>query len=196
MRKLFLADIDDCLLRSDPNIIKVYIKSIKIVDGKKVEEKIGLSTEEFAKIDDKTVEYDISEFRNSEKVYASIVKGKPLFNNLRIMDVFIKQGYKVAFLTARGMQEVVKQAIKDFILWRDENGELKSISEVLEEDRCAAVSDELFNYEGNSIEEKKKNIIKKCCQNYDSVTFMDDSEKNIEAARELNLDNLILIKAL
>lgn len=77
---IIVFDIDDTLLRVDPEIMRVYKKE----PGKK---EIALSTEEFAK--DPDVEehrdwFDYRDFNNPTKVYTSIINGTPLIRNLRI----------------------------------------------------------------------------------------------------------------
>ena len=42
---------------------------------------------------------------------------------------------------------------------------------------------------------KKGNVLKKLCKKYDRVVFVDDDQKNVNAAKGLNIDNLKVIKA-
>ena len=42
---------------------------------------------------------------------------------------------------------------------------------------------------------KKGNVLKKLCKEYDRVVFVDDDNKNVNAARGLNIKNLKVIKA-
>ena len=58
-----------------------------------------------------------------------------------------------------------------------------------------AVNDDYKNYPGENDAEKKGNILKKLCKEYDKVVFVDDDRKNINAARGLKIDNLKVIKA-
>ena len=109
---IIVFDIDDTLLKANPEVIKVYKKQ----NGKEIE----LSTEDFAKdpdagIKEKNHLFDFRDFHNPIKVYNSIISGTPLIKNLKIMDSYIEAGYDFCFLTARGAEETVKKALKDFL---------------------------------------------------------------------------------
>ena len=43
--------------------------------------------------------------------------------------------------------------------------------------------------------DKKANVLIKLCKEYDKVVFVDDDKKNVNAARNLNIKNLKVIKA-
>ena len=54
----------------------------------------------------------------------------------------------------------------------------------------------LFQYIKNFMIIKTKiNILIKLCKKYDRVVFVDDDRKNVNAARNLNIKNLKVIKA-
>ena len=91
---IIVFDIDDTLLKANPEVIKVYKKQ----NGKEIE----LSTEEFAKdpdagIKEKVHLFDFRDFHNPTKVYNSIITGTPLIKNLKIMDSYIEAGYDFCF---------------------------------------------------------------------------------------------------
>ena len=190
---LIVFDIDDTLLKVDPNMMAVYKKE----PGK---QEIRLTTEEFAKDPDAEDEskkswFDFRDFVDPIKVYNSIISGTPLIKNLRIMDDYIKAGYDFCFLTARGCEETIKKAIGDFLKFRDEDGALKKLGDSFKKTFSHAVNDEIKKYPGNTDAEKKGNVLKKLCKKYDRVVFVDDDTKNISAARDLNIKNLKVIKA-
>ena len=190
---LIVFDIDDTLLKVDPNMMAVYKKE----PGKP---EIRLTTEEFAKDPDAEDEskkswFDFRDFVDPIKVYNSIISGTPLIKNLRIMDNYIKAGYDFCFLTARGCEETIKKAIGDFLKFRDEDGALKKLGDSFKKTFSHAVNDEIKKYPGSTDAEKKGNVLKKLCKKYDRVVFVDDDTKNISAARNLSIKNLKVIKA-
>ena len=193
IKGLIVFDIDDTILKVDSKMMSVYKKE----PGK---QEIALTTDEFAK--DKDAEdptkkdwFDYRDFQDPIKVYNSIISGTPLIKNLKIMDDYIKAGYDFCFLTARGCEDVIKKAIGDFLKFRDEDGALKDLGNTFKKTFSHAVNDEIKNYPGKTDAEKKGNVLKKLCKKYDRVVFVDDDNKNISAARELNIKNLKVIKA-
>ena len=186
-----LFDLDDCLLKADGSLIGIWKE-------KPGEQPIRLSTEQYAKDPDAATHKDwfsYKEFRDPEKVYASIVGGTPLLRQLRLLDAHVKANYDIAFLTARGLQDVVDKALKVFLKYRDKDGNLQPIGDKLKSDISAAVNDEFKAYPGATDPEKKANIIKKVCQSYDKVKFVDDDLKNVQAAKALKIPNLQVILA-
>lgn len=193
IKGLIVFDIDDTILKVDPSLMGVYKK----VPGK---QEIRLTTDEFAK--DKDAEdpdkkswFDYRDFRDPVKVYNSIISGTPLIKNLKIMDDYIQAGYDFCFLTARGCEETIKKAIGDFLKFRDEDGALKELGDSFKKTFSHAVNDEIKKYPGKTDAEKKGNVLQKLCRKYDRVVFVDDDNKNVNAARELNIKNLKVIKA-
>lgn len=188
---IIVFDIDDTLLRVDPDIMKVYKKE----PGKN---EVALSTEQFAKdpdVEDHRDWYDYRDFRNPIKVYTSIINGTPLIKNLRIMDDYVDAGYDFCFLTARSCEEVVKKALDDFLLHKGSDGEFKKLGDTFNKMMSHAVNDDIKKYPGKSDAEKKANILRELCNKYDKVVFVDDDHKNIRAAKGLKIDNLKVIKA-
>lgn len=193
IKGLIVFDIDDTILKVDPNIMKIY----KRVPGKKVKE---LTTEDFAKDPDaadpdKRSWFDLTDFNTPIKVYNSIISGTPLIRNLKIMDDYVRAGYDFCFLTARSCEEVVKRAISDFLKMRSEDGKLKELGDSFKKTFSHAVNDQIKKYPGRTDAEKKANILKKLCKEYDKVVFVDDDTKNVHAARNLKISNLKVIKA-
>jgi len=188
---LIVFDIDDTLLRVKPDSIRIYKKDPNT--GKE----IALTTEEFAKDPDIANHkdwFDFRDFHDELKVYNSIIEGTPLIKNLRIMDSYIKAGYHFCFLTARGCEEAVKKALRDFLRYKDEEGE-HELEDIFKETLSHAINDVYKEYPGKSDAEKKANVLKDLCDKYDKVIFVDDDTKNIQYARGLQLDNLKVIQA-
>ncbi len=193
VRGLIVFDIDDTILKVDSSIMSIYKKE----PGKS---EVKLSTEEFAKDPDaedpsKRDWFDYRDFKDPVKVYNSIISGTPLIKNLKIMDDYVNAGYDFCFLTARSCEDTVKKALSDFLLVRDENGILKELGDSFKKIMSHAVNDEYKKYPGKTDAEKKANILIKLCKKYDRVVFVDDDKKNVNAARELNIKNLKVIKA-
>ena len=192
IKGLIVFDIDDTLLKVDSSMMSIY----KTVDGKTIK----LSTEDFAKDPDaadpsKRDLFDLKDFYDPVKVYNSIISGTPLISNLKIMDAYIRAGYDFCFLTARGCEEIIKKALGDFLEFRDEDGKLKELGNIFKKTFSHAVNDEIKKYPGKTDAEKKGNVLKKLCKKYDRVVFVDDDKKNVNAARNLNIKNLKVIKA-
>lgn len=193
VKGLIVFDIDDTILKVDPNMMSIYKKE----PGKS---EIKLTTDEFAKDPDaedpsKRDWFDYRDFKDPVKVYNSIISGTPLIKNLKIMDDYVNAGYDFCFLTARSCEDTVKKALSDFLLVRDENGLLKELGDSFKKIMSHAVNDEYKKYPGKTDAEKKANILIKLCKKYDRVVFVDDDKKNVNAARELNIKNLKVIKA-
>ncbi len=188
---ILVLDIDDTLLSANPDVIKIY----KSFNGGK---EIPLTTGQFANDPDKGkpgFKFDIRDFRDPQKVYDSIVKGTPKLKNLKLMDAYIRAGYKVCFLTARGLQDTVEKALKNFLRTRDNSGELVELGKIFKTSLSAAVNDEAKKYPGKNDGEKKANVLKNLCSKYNKVVFVDDDPRNIVSARELKIPNLTVVKA-
>ena len=188
-------DIDDNLLKADSSNIKIWKK----VNGKE----IPLSTDEFAKDDGKNpdgswkpgVTYDYREFRDAKKVKDSIEKAKPIMPTLKALDNYIQQGYDFCFLTARGMEKEVGDALNNFLRYRDKNGELKELGRVFKRDVSRAVNDSKYDKEFKGVldPQRKALVLKDLCNKYDNVVFFDDDAANVSFARKLNLLNLKVV---
>ena len=192
VKGLIVFDIDDTILKVNPALMKIY----KNEPGKP---EVSLTTDEFAKDPDaedpsKRDWFDYRDFKDPIKVYNSIIEGTPLIKNLRIMDSYIKAGYHFCFLTARGCEEAVKKALRDFLRYKDEEGE-HELEGIFKETLSHAINDVYKEYPGKSDAEKKANVLKDLCKKYDKVIFVDDDTKNIQYARGLQLDNLKVIQA-
>ena len=190
---IVVFDIDDTLIQADKDVVSIS----KFINGDR-KNKISISTEEFAKDPDAKDHknwFDFSDFQNPQKVVQSIIKGTPILKNLRILDAYLNAGYEFCFLTARGCEDAIKYAIQDVIKYRDENGVLNNIDPWFNKDVSAAINDSTKEYEGKTNAEKKSNILREICSKFDYVVFVDDDNKNVAHAKELNLNNLTVIEA-
>lgn len=190
---IVVFDIDDTLIQADKDVVSIG----KFINGDR-KNKISISTEEFAKDPDAKSHknwFDFSDFQNPQKVVQSIIKGTPILKNLKILDAYLNAGYEFCFLTARGCEDAVKYAIQDVIKYRDENGVLNNIDPWFNKDVSAAINDSTKEYEGKTNAEKKSNVLREICSKFDYVVFVDDDNKNVAHAKELNLNNLTVIEA-
>ena len=189
---IFVFDIDDTMLRADGSMIKIW----KRKDGKET----PLSTDEFAKDPDKGksgVTYDYREFRDPDKVYNSIMKGTPILKNLKMMDAHVRAKWPIAILTARGLVSKVAEALKDFLKFRDKDGQLKPIGDNLKIGLSKAINDEKYieTFGGLNDFQKKAKVLKDFCDKYSIVKFVDDDLNNCKAAKSLGCKNLQVIVA-
>lgn len=193
---LVVFDIDDNLLSADSSAIKIWKKE----NGKET----PLSTDEFAKDPGKNpdgtwkpgVTYDYREFREPTKVRNSIVKGKPNMPVLKAMDNYINQGYDFCFLTARGLEDVVADSLKEFLRYRDsKTGKLKELGKVFKRDISYAVNDTKHDekFKGYKDPQKKAAVLRELCKKYDVVKFFDDDKANCRECRALNIPNLYVV---
>ena len=190
---IVVFDIDDTLIHTDEDVMSIG----KFINGDR-KNKISISTEEFAKdpdAKDHKTWFDFSDFQNPQKVVQSIIKGTPILKNLKILDAYLNAGYEFCFLTARGCEDAVKHAIQNVIKYRDENGVLHNIDPWFNKAVSAAINDSNKEYEGKTNAEKKSNVLREICSKFDYVVFVDDDNKNVAHAKELNLNNLTVIEA-
>ena len=190
---IVVFDIDDTLIQADKDVVSIS----KFINGDR-KNKISISTEEFAKDPDAKDHknwFDFSDFQNPQKVVQSIIKGTPILKNLKILDAYLNAGYEFCFLTARGCEDAVKHAIQNVIKYIDENGVLHNIDQWFNKDVYEAINDSNKEYEGKTNAEKKSNVLREICSKFDYVVFVDDDNKNVAHAKELNLNNLTVIEA-
>jgi hypothetical protein len=184
MKNLFVADIDDTLLKASSENIAIIRKS----DGKR------FSTSEFATLKNVNEDdFSFKEFRNPKLVYESIVKGTPIIKNLRIMDSYINRGYKLSILTARGLEKTVLKSINNFLMYRDAKGRLQRIGTKLLSKSSACVNDPKWEKVGHSSAERKAFVLKQLCKKYKNVVYVDDNQTNCTEAIKLRLKNLTVI---
>lgn len=185
-----LFDIDDTLI--SPENIFIWKKK----DGKET----PLTPAQYAKENVKEerangVEYDYREFRDPKKVAESITTGKPIWKNVRIYNDHIKNGWDVGILTARGLEDVIFEAINKWTMFQQESGLVSKLAKPLARNLVHAISDEVKVYKGSIDFEKKANVIKEYAKTYDKVKVVDDDDKNINAFKALKLPNVIVVKA-
>lgn len=197
--KLLMLDIDDTLVKTNADMIGVWKR---YPDGTEKR----LSTSEFALDPDSAdggksanVVYDYREFGNKEKVTQSIINGIPLVKNLRILDDCLRQGYEVAFLTARANEEMVYEVLSDWLKTKVGDTYLPV---TLNKKFCFAINDPKYIDDktgecslGKTDAEKKARVLRFVCSKASIVKFVDDDKKNLKNARALGIPNLRVITA-
>lgn len=175
-RNILFLDIDDTILSSDN--IYIYITYKNGISKK-------LTTYEFSKMKEnklKVLKIDYSEFNNPEKIKNSIIYGKPLYQNLKIIENYINNGWEIGILTARGQEKIIKNIIYKWL-----NKYININFKIFKKD-IYAISDEKKNYEGINSSMKKINILKKYYYNdsYNRICLIDDSQKTINYIKKIN----------
>ena len=193
---LIVFDIDDTLVQADPGVLR-----IKKHPGGDEKRTVELTTAEFARDPDagdphKKSWFDFSDFLDYDSVFKSIIQGTPIYKNLRILDDYVNAGYEFAFLTARSNQEACRDALDQFLKWRDDgDGALKELRDKFRRGLSRAINDPRSAVKGLTDAEKKATVLNQLASQYDHVIFVDDDEKNLDGVRALHLPNLRVIRA-
>lgn len=190
-KHILLCDIDDTLLSASGIFIWKKVPN---------EKEIPLTPEQFAKENIKEeeangVKYDMREFRTPHLVSKSIENGKVIWKNVKLLNDHIKKGWEVGILTARGLEDVIYDAMNKWAMFRKNEGLLETLYKPFTRGLVHAVHDDVKIYNGANSFEKKANVIKKYAKTYDKVKFIDDDMKNIEAVRNLKLPNVTAVIA-
>lgn len=185
-----ILDLDDTIFRADTSQIGIWKE-------KPGEKPVRLSSDEFAKDPDAEHEewFSYKEFRDPEKVYNSIVSGTPILRNLKLMDAHVRANWDVAFLTARGLQDVVDKALRAFLMTKTKDGKLIPIGNKLKKELSAAVNDASWDGVAAKTPERKAMVLKDICKKYNYVKFVDDDIKNLNFVRSMRIPNLQVIDA-
>jgi hypothetical protein len=178
--KLLLLDIDDTILKAKGVFVYKNVNGIEV----------ALSPEEFAK-ETVTPEnkwmYDYRDFVDAEKMSRSIREATPILDVLRFMDHYISKGWLVGVLSARGVEDTVRDSLKGWLMYR-KGSKLRNIGNKLKE--VFAVGDKIRGYKGENIPERKANVIVDLSQKYDSIIFVDNDQNNVDLVKSLNLRNV------
>jgi hypothetical protein len=179
-KNLLLLDIDDTLLTAQG--IKIWRKlptdkaPVALTPAEYAEETVTTDTKQY---------YDYREFRDADKVGNSIKSGIPIISNLKMMDEYIKNGWDIGILTARGMENVIFKSIKSFLKFKNAKGNLQNVGHKLVRDLVFAINDDNKKYKGKTDFAKKTNVMKGLLDKYDRVWLIDDDPKNIKAINDM-----------
>ena len=173
---LLFLDIDNTLLV--PQNIFIYYEK----DG--IKER--LTPEEYA-VRNITKEnkkyYDYKDFNDKESIRKSIETSIPLYDNLEIIDEFVKYDWELGILTARGQERLIARVTPKWI-----DGKLKNKYPEIKRDNIYAINDKCKKYEGVTDPEKKLLVLKKYVESndYDRIAFIDDNSFTIDLIKKYN----------
>jgi hypothetical protein len=190
-KSLLLLDIDKTLLEP----VNIYMWR-KLPSDKK---EVRMTPEEYAK--DPNAEdpnnkkyYDYREFRDPDKVARSIKTGIPIVPNLKVMDDYIKKGWRVGILTARGLEDLIASTMQEWLKFKNKKGNLVPVD--LPRKLIFAINDDNKRYKGSTDFEKKANVIRKLSKEYDRIIFIDDTLPTVKMvkkmAKEEGLKNIMV----
>lgn len=171
--KILFLDIDDTLLRSK----NIYIYLIDNNGNRK-----KLTPQDYTKLTltDLKSKIDFSEFDDPVKIKESIINGRPIYENLKKIDEYVKDGWELGILTARGEEKVIKEVISEWL-----KNKLKNKYK-LKEKNIYAVGDRKLKYDGKNSSFRKVNVLKKYLKKYKRVCLIDDSDRTINLIKEIN----------
>ena len=172
---LFL-DIDNTLLI--PQNIYIYYEKDDI--------KMRYNPEEYAKLNvtnENKKYYNYRDFRDKSAIRNSIETSIPLYNNLKVIDEFVKNGWHLGILTARGQERLIARITPRWM-----SDKLKNKYPKIERDNVFAVNDEYKTYNGYTDPEKKLLVLKSCVESgkYGRVAFIDDNLFTINVIKNYN----------
>lgn len=158
--KILLFDVDDTLIKSD---VKVYV----VKNGEVVKK---LSSTEYNSYKLQPGEsFDYSEFEDED-----ILNNRSVF--LKYWDTLqreYKDGTHIGILTARSNKDMFYRFFKS-------NGI------TIKNELVFAINDPKLNLKGNTIEDKKAEVIKRLANwGYKTMVFFDDNEANLKTAKKL-----------
>ena len=173
---IFLLDIDNTLLI--PQNIYIYYEKDDI--------KIKYNPEEYAKLNVTTENkkyYDYCDFRDVNAIRNSIQTSLPLKHNLEIVDEFIKNGWNLGLLTARGQERLISRITPRWL-----KQYLKNKHPEIKRENVHAVNDEYKIYDGYTDPEKKLLVLKSYVESgkYGRVAFIDDNLYTINLIKKYN----------
>jgi FMN phosphatase YigB (HAD superfamily) len=189
---IVLSDLDDTLLSSTDFGLKIGKRR------KGDEEWDWLTSDQLAKDADYGVnqdyEWDFSDFEDYDITRQSIEKAKPIIANLKLIDIYARMGYDIAFLTARSNEDGVRDGLRTFLKVYDKDNRLvpATIS-----DRSRAVWDPRYSdvWDGLETWDRKAEVIKAASLDYRQVVFIDDDIKNVRSVKALGIPNVKVIDA-
>jgi len=173
---IFFLDIDNTLLI--PQNIYIYYEKDDI--------RIKYNPEEYAKLNvtkENKKYYDYSDFRDVDAIRNSIKTSFSLKHNLEIIDEFIKYGWNLGILTARGQERLISRIIPR---WLKQN--LKNKHSEIKRENVHAVNDVYQMYDGYTDPKKKLLVLKSYVESgeYGRVAFIDDNLYTINLIKDYN----------
>ena len=130
-----------------------------------------------------------------EALGRSIAEGVPNTNVMKIVEHYVRNGYKTCFCTARCCETANISGVAEFFANHYPDTDFNFV-----EGECVAVNDEILHPDLFSMErncDKKAEVLKDKCRRYDNVIFIDDNNKILGKCVELkrHYTNLRVIDA-
>jgi len=195
--RLILLDVDDTILK--PSQIYIYrnlptdSSEVKLTPSEYAHENVTEENKDY---------YDYRDFLDPIKIKRSISQAEPIVSNLEIMDDLLSKGYQLGILTARSSEDMVFKGLKDWLMYKNKEGQLIPIGGRLNRENIFAVNDteRVKGLKGETDYDKKAEVMESLLEVYDEILFIDDDIKNIKEMRRLKgrlpreLNNKLFIK--
>jgi hypothetical protein len=195
--RLILLDVDDTILK--PSQIYIYrnlptdSSEVKLTPSEYAHENVTEENKDY---------YDYRDFLDPIKIKRSISQAEPIVSNLEIMDDLLSKGYQLGILTARSSEDMVFKGLKDWLMYKNKEGQLIPIGDRLNRENIFAVNDteRVKGLKGETDYDKKAEVMESLLEVYDEILFIDDDIKNIKEMRRLKgrlpreLNNKLFIK--
>ncbi len=168
MKSIKLFDIDGTLIETET---KIYVGEISYPQS------------EYKRLVKEGFEVDLKDFNDKDKVKEDFSKGRklPLFKMIQKYGRLIKK----AFITARSQEGAIER-------WFLKNNILGHFYAVNDPDSRASCYQGMEEWEHWDTAQRKARIIKYYCAKYDIVEFYDDEIQNLEEAKKMEMENLVL----
>lgn len=126
--------------------------------------------------------YDLRDFREEMPLRLSIETSEPLEINLKIVESYLKEGWILGVLTARGCENMIAEVI---VKWLKEN---LTIPFKINRENIYAVNDEEKKYKGDGSSQKKLLVLKDLVSKniFNKIAFIDDNSNTLEIIENFN----------
>jgi len=184
--KIIVFDIDNTLLTAHDIFIYLRDPENKRDINKLTPEQYDGMTKEQKKNSTKNGEtWDFREFRDPNKIYNSIIYGKGKLPVLKMLDRHVKAGWHVGIVTARGAEDSVKQAIRDWL--RAKVGDKLVAVPKLHHENIHAINDDKKREAGIYKGYNKNPQLERFLSKYKVVKFVDDSHEHLANAKKIKV---------
>jgi phosphoserine phosphatase len=190
--KLLFFDLDETVLRSNPNLIVLRRRIVGSGEWRPV------TNEEYADDDGGgPIEYDFSDFYDPWLARLSIKTATPILANLKLIDEYARRGYKAAFLTARASEDAIKEGMREWLRERNAAGDLTVDYETFYlENESVAVNDRKRSRRDAPDALKKAEVLRRVAKKFEEVILLGDDDCNLAVAEELELQNVKVVRAI
>jgi phosphoglycolate phosphatase-like HAD superfamily hydrolase len=194
--KIIIFDIDNTLVVAKDIFIHLKEKATgKDVKKFTPEQYDGMTKDQKNKLlEGGKYEFDFREFRDPKKIYDSIIAGTPKIPVLKVLDRHVKAGWHVGVVTARGAEDSVRDAIRDW-LKTNVGGKLVSVPN-LKRENVHAINDDAKRAAGVYKGYNKNPSLEKFLAKYKVVKFVDDSHEHLANAKKIKVPSGKVLKTI